>query len=41
VLSGKGFGRFEMTPLLLVCLSATMPLVGMGLLNLQARLDRS
>jgi hypothetical protein len=40
VLSVKGFGRFEMTPLLLVCLSATMPLVGMGLLNLQARLER-
>jgi hypothetical protein len=29
-----------MTPLLLVCLSAIMPLVGMGLLNAQARLER-
>jgi hypothetical protein len=28
-----------MTPLLLICLAAT-PLVGAGLLNLQARLER-
>jgi hypothetical protein len=29
-----------MTPLLVVCLSAAAPLVGIGLLNLQARLER-
>jgi hypothetical protein len=29
-----------MTPLLVVCLSAATPLAGIGLLNLQARLER-
>jgi hypothetical protein len=29
-----------MTPLLLACVSAATPLVGIGLLNLQARLER-
>jgi hypothetical protein len=29
-----------MTPLLMVCLSAATPLAGIGLLNLQARLER-
>jgi hypothetical protein len=29
-----------MTPLLMVCFSATTPLAGIGLLNLQARLER-
>jgi hypothetical protein len=29
-----------MTPLLLVCILAATPLVGIGLLNLQARLER-
>ncbi len=29
-----------MSPLLLVCISAGMPLVGLGLFELQARLER-
>ena len=29
-----------MTPLLMVCFSAATPLAGIGLLNLQARLER-
>jgi hypothetical protein len=29
-----------MSPLLVVCVSAAMPLAAMGLLNLQARLER-
>jgi hypothetical protein len=29
-----------MTPLLMVCFSAATPLAGVGLLNLQARLER-
>jgi hypothetical protein len=36
----KGFWRFEMTPLLLVCLAAATPVVGIGLMHLQARLER-
>jgi hypothetical protein len=40
VLRMKGFWRFEMTPLLLVCVAAATPLVGIGLLQLQARLER-
>ena len=40
VLGMKGFWRFEMTPLLLVCLAAATPVVGIGLIQLQARLER-
>lgn len=29
-----------MTPLLLVCIAAAAPIAGVGLLNLQARLER-
>ncbi|BBY04160.1 hypothetical protein [Mycobacterium seoulense] len=29
-----------MTPLLLVCIAAAAPIAGLGLLNLQARLER-
>ncbi|BAX90902.1 hypothetical protein MSG_00739 [Mycobacterium shigaense] len=29
-----------MTPLLLVCLATVMPVVGVGLMQLQARLER-
>jgi hypothetical protein len=36
----KRFWRFEMTPLLLVCVAAATPLVGIGLLHLQARLEQ-
>jgi hypothetical protein len=31
---------FHMTPLLMLCLSAATPLAAIGLLNLQARLER-
>jgi hypothetical protein len=40
VLRMKGFWRFEMTPLLLVCVAAATPVVGIGLMHLQARLER-
>jgi hypothetical protein len=40
VLRMKGFWRFEMAPLLRVCVAAPPPLVGIGLLQLQARLER-
>jgi hypothetical protein len=40
VLRMKGFWRFEMTPLLLVCLAAATPVVGIGLMHLQARLEQ-
>jgi hypothetical protein len=33
------FGGFEMT-LLLVCIAAAAPVVGIGLMQLQARLER-
>jgi hypothetical protein len=36
----KGFGGFEMTPLLLVCVAVAAPLVGLGLLHMQARLEQ-
>jgi hypothetical protein len=36
----KGFWRFEMTPLLLVCVAVAAPLVGFGLLHMQARLEQ-
>ncbi|BBX98344.1 hypothetical protein MLAC_36380 [Mycobacterium lacus] len=36
----KEFWRFEMSALLLVFISAVMPVVGVGLLQLQARLER-
>lgn len=37
----EGFWRFgEMTPLLLVCIAAATPVVGLGLMHLQARLER-
>jgi len=40
-LIGEGFWRFwKMTPLLLVCIAATTPVVGIGLMHLQARLEQ-
>jgi hypothetical protein len=36
----KGFWRFEMSPMLMVVLSAAAPVAGLGLLQLQARLER-
>jgi hypothetical protein len=35
-----GRRRFEMSPLLMVCLSLGVPLAGVGLSKLQARLER-
>jgi hypothetical protein len=40
VLGMKGFWRFEMSPLLLVCIAAVTPVVGIGLMQLQARLEQ-
>lgn len=34
------FGGFEMNPLLLVCIAAATPVVGIGLMQLQARLEQ-
>jgi hypothetical protein len=31
---------FKMTPLLMVCIAAAAPVAGIGLLHLQARLER-
>ncbi len=36
----EGFWRFDMSPMLLVLLSAAAPVAGLGLLQLQARLER-
>ncbi|AYE94181.1 hypothetical protein C0J29_04620 [Mycobacterium paragordonae] len=36
----EGFWRFEMSPMLVVLLSAAAPVAGLGLLQLQARLER-
>jgi hypothetical protein len=40
VLGMKGFWRFEMSTLLLVCIAAVTPVVGIGLMQLQARLEQ-
>jgi hypothetical protein len=40
VLRRKGFWRFEMSALMLVFLSAVTPVAGLGLVQLQARLER-
>jgi hypothetical protein len=40
VLGMKGFWRFEMSPLLLVCIAAATPVAGIGLMQLQARLEQ-
>jgi hypothetical protein len=40
VLPRKGFWRFEMSALMLVFLSAVTPVAGLGLVQLQARLER-
>jgi hypothetical protein len=34
------FGGFEMTPLLLVCIAAAAPVVAIGVMHLQARLEQ-
>jgi len=36
----EGFWRFEMSPMLVVLLSAAAPVAGLGLVQLQARLER-
>ncbi len=36
----KGFGGCEMSSLLLVCIAAIAPVAGIGLMQLQARLER-
>jgi hypothetical protein len=33
-------GGFEMTTLLLVCIAAATPIVGIGLMHVQARLEQ-
>jgi hypothetical protein len=40
VLGMKGFWRFEMSPLLLVCIAAATPVVGIGWMHVQARLEQ-